>query len=322
MIAEWRVDNTNPNIADLGSRRELLRIDNPQFNHNGGMLAFGHDRNLYIALGDGGMANDDAPGHGVDGNGQNPTNVLGSILAIDVDGNNSSNGQYGIPTGAPFANPGADPNGDIPDEIFAFGFRNPFRISVDSLTGEIVAADVGQNNIEEIDLVTAGGNYGWRLKEGSFAFDFTNGSVSTDLTGLPTDLIDPVAEYDHDEGISIIGGFVYRGSALPELFGKYVFGDFSTGFFSPSGRLFYADLDTGLIQEFILGLGDRTLDLFVKGFGEDEFGELYLLAGTNLGPFENFGQVFKITPAPVPLPASVWLFSAALLFVKRRKYKS
>ena len=114
----------------------------------------------------------------------------------------------------------------------------------------------------EIDIVTKGGNYGWNLKEGEFRFDPENGTVSNDLTDLPENMVDPVAQYDHNEGISIIGGFIYRGQAIPELFGKYVFGDFSLGFQNPSGRLFYADLDIGLVNELTIGTDDRALNLF------------------------------------------------------------
>jgi len=292
VIAEWMVDPDDSDRADPASRRELFKFDEPQFNHDGGTLAFGPDNMLYISLGDGGGADDTASGHGLKGNGQDSTNILGTILRIDVDGSNSANGQYGIPADSPFVN-----DTQIPSEIYAYGFRNPYRFSFDSETGELIVADVGQNNIEEIDVVSAGGNYGWNLKEGSFRFLPETGEVSGNLEGLPGDLIDPVAEYDHDEGISVTGGFVYRGTAIPELVGKYVFGDFSRGFFVPQGRLFYADLLTGRISEFILGLDDRELGLFIKGFGQDSTGELYLLAGTNLGPFRSEGQVLKIVGA-------------------------
>lgn len=291
VIAEWMVDADGESVAPA-SRRELFRFDEPQFNHDGGTLAFGPDNMLYLSLGDGGGANDTNPGHGETGNGQDPTNILGTILRINVDGSNSANGQYGIPADNPFLD---DP--DIPDEIYAYGLRNPYRFSFDSETGRLIVADVGQNNIEEIDIVTAGGNYGWNLKEGSFRFLPETGEVSENLQGLPADLIDPVAEYDHDEGISVTGGYVYRGSAIPGLVGQYVFGDFSTGFRTPRGRLFYADLTTGVIKEFVLGLDDRELGLFVKGFGQDTDGELYVLAGTNLGPFRSEGQVLKIVSA-------------------------
>ena len=297
VIAEWEVSSRNTNTINLSTRREILRIDEPQFNHNGGMLAFGPDGYLYISLGDGGNANDVGDGHGETGNGQNINTVHGSILRIDpldpVETPDSTdpismNGQYRIPADNPFVGT------EGLDEIYAYGFRNPYIFSFDSATGRLIVADVGQNYVEEIDIVEAGGNYGWHLKEGTFRFDPVNGNVNDDLTGLPKDLIDPVAQYDHDEGISVIGGFIYRGSAIPELFGKYVFGDFSSGFSVADGRLFYADLDIGLIQEFVIGLDNRDLNLYVKGFGQDLDGEIYLLASSNLGPYGTGGKILKI----------------------------
>ncbi len=296
VITEWTVDASNPNIIDTTTRREIMRIDEPQFNHNGGMLEFGPDGYLYISVGDGGEGNDVGDGHGELGNGQNKNTVHGSILRIDpldpaampgMSNPISANGKYCVPADNPFVGV------DGIDEIYAYGLRNPWRFSFDSERGLIVA-DVGQNKIEEIDIIQAGGNYGWNLKEGTFRFDPDAGTVGEDLSGLPPDLIDPVAQYDHDEGISVTGGFVYHGRAIPELWGKYVFGDFSMSFSTGSGRLFYADLDTGLIEELMIGAGDRDPGLFVKAFGQDSSGELYLLAGTNLGPFGSSGLVLKI----------------------------
>jgi len=298
IIAEWTVDKNNPNIIDVNTRREIIRIDEPQFNHNGGMLAFGPDGYLYISVGDGGASNDVADGHGPTGNGQNIDTVHGSILRIDpLDPLTTTstdpvsvNGKYRIPADNPFvAVEGVD-------EIYAYGFRNPWRFSFDSLTGYLVAADVGQGFIEEIDIVHPGGNYGWNLKEGTFRFNPEDGTVNNSINDLPEGLIDPVAQYDHDEGISITGGFVYRGLAIPELSGKYVFGDFSSSFFESNGRILYTDLETGLIQEFIIGIDDRDLGLYVKAFGQDADGELYLLAGSNLGPFGDSGVILKIVP--------------------------
>jgi glucose/arabinose dehydrogenase len=297
VIAEWMVDINDPNIIDISTRREILRINQPQFNHNGGMLEFGHDGYLYISLGDGGAANDRGNGHGEKGNGQNINTIYGSILRIDPlnpsltpDSNDlvSENWKYRIPIDNPFV----DNNGV--DEIFAYGFRNPFRFSFDSVTGELIVADVGQNNIEEIDIVKIGGNYGWNLKEGTFRFNPDTGEISDDLTGLPEELIDPVAQYNHDDGLSIIGGYVYRGMSIPELEGKYVFGDFSRSFAPPDGRLFYADLETGQINEFIIGIDDVSPELYIKGLGQDSSGELYVLASSNLGPYGNGGVVLKI----------------------------
>lgn len=307
VVNEWQTSAADPLLIDTGvAPREIMRIDEPQSNHNGGMIAFGPDSNLYISLGDGGAANDVGDGHtaGV-GNGQDTSNVLGTILRIDVGGNDSANGQYGIPADNPFVGGGGVP------EIFAYGLRNPFRFSFDHPTGDLLVADVGQNNIEEIDRVVNGGNYGWNVKEGTFLFDPASGDVTADSPGMPSDLIDPLAQYDHDEGIAVVGGFVYHGTAIPELTDKYVFGDFSLGFSSPAGRLFYADLDTGLIQELTLGLDDRELGLFVKGFGQDANGELYVLASTALGPSGTTGVVLALVP--VPEPATIGLLAAGMM---------
>ncbi|MEN6306390.1 MAG: PQQ-dependent sugar dehydrogenase [Anaerohalosphaeraceae bacterium] len=297
VIAEWSVSTVDSNLIDTSTRREILRINKPQFNHNGGMLAFGPDGYLYISLGDGGEGNDSGSGHGPDGNGQNLNVVLGKFLRIDpLDPSTtpsstdavSVNGKYRVPTMNPFAGiPGID-------EIYAYGLRNPFRFSFDSATGDLVTGDAGQNYIEEIDIIEAGGNYGWNLKEGTFRFDPQTGNISNYLTGLPGTLVDPITEYDHDEGTAVIGGYVYRGSAIPELAGKYVFGDFSTSFAGPEGRLFYTDINTGTIHEFVIGLGNRNLSLYLKGFGQDSSGELYVLASQFLGPYGTGGVVLKI----------------------------
>lgn len=316
VVAEWRIDKSNPDVANALSRRELLRVDHPQFNHDGGMLAFGPDHNLYIGIGDGGNANDVGDGHSAGGNAQDLSRVHGKILRIDVEGHDGIDGQYGIPANNPFV----DTSGAAP-EIFAEGFRNPFRFSFDKQTGDLVVADVGQNNVEEVDVVTSGGNYGWNFKEGSFKFNPADGTVSTDLSGLPGDLIDPALQYDHDEGIAIIGGFVYRGDDLPGLQGKYIFGDYSRDF-GPTGRLFAGDLATGVIEELKIGLDDRTLGFYLKGLGQDADGELYALVGSTLGLGIGAasGQVLKLVAAPVPLPAAFWLFgpTLALLGARRR----
>jgi hypothetical protein len=243
---------------------------------------------LYVAIGDGGAADDQGDGHAIGGNGQDlgDGNVLGKILRINPAGSDSANGNYGIPPDNPFVGEqGAD-------EIYAYGFRNPFRFSFDSETGRLIAADVGQNDIEEVDIVISGGNYGWPVKEGSFLFDM-NGSGSgftTDFSpGIPAGLIDPVAEYDHDEGISITGGFMYRGNRVKDLRDSYVFADWTS-------RLFHL-ADNGSIAELSPsgGIGVR-----ITGFGQDRKGELYVLGQPGFAPVGTAGVVMKIVPAEHP----------------------
>ncbi len=304
VITEWRSTDPKRGSAaiDPDSARELLRVDEPQFNHNAGALVFDKTGKLLIAFGDGGGADDvdGQPfiggelivGHG-DGNGQDLTNPLGSILRIDPDGYNSANGRYGIPRSNPFV---GDKN--AVDEIFAYGFRNPYRMSVDSHTGQIWVGDVGQNDIEEVDVVYPGGNYGWNLKEGSFFFD-PNGNdpgFVTDVDpGVPPGLIDPVAEYDHDEGIAIVGGFVYRGRDVKDLGGRYVFGDFARTF-SNDGRLFALDENHEIEELRVRGGG---LNASLLGFGEDAKGELYVLTNQTGTPFGDTGVVWRLTEAPL-----------------------
>ncbi len=296
VVTEWRVPApADPaSTPDPASARVLLRIDQPQFNHNGGALVFDADGLLLVALGDGGNADDQGAGHVEGGNGQSLANPLGAILRIDPLGTDSANGQYGIPPTNPFFG-----RTDVAQEIYAYGFRNPFRISIDSATQTLWAADAGQNDIEEVNQVTAGGNYGWNLKEGSFFFD-PNGEEDgfvTDVApaGLPADLIDPVAQYDHDEGIAAVGGFVYRGADVPELVGRYVLGDYGTA--ERGGRLLTVD-ESGLLEalEPEGGLAGRR----VLGFGVDGEGELYVLANETGTPFGTTGIVLRLTPPAAP----------------------
>jgi hypothetical protein len=294
VVREWQVPDpcNRASVVDPGSSRELLRIDEPQFNHNGGALNFGPDGMLYIALGDGGQADDQGVGHSPQGNGQDTTNPLGDILRLDPQGSNSANGQYGIPDDNPFVGQ----SGYVP-EIYASGFRNPFRFSFDPATGEMWIGDVGQNDIEEVDKGVSGGNFGWNLKEGSFCFN-PNGTEPGFVTDcapgqVPDDLIDPVAEFDHDEGIAVIGGFVYHGKLVPALRGKYVFGDFDRPTPGRDGRLFYLDED-GQIFEFRLDRRE-TLGLALLGFGVDSVGNVYVLANATGTPFGETGVIFKIS---------------------------
>lgn len=286
VILEWQVTAPNMAAANVNpTPREILRIDQPQFNHDGGALAFDASGNLYIALGDGGGADDEGTGHGANGNGRNPLNILGSLLRIDPLGNNAANGNYGIPASNPFV-----ASVEI-DEIYAYGLRNPFRFSFDSSTGTIWLADVGQNAIEEINQVDAGENLGWNQKEGSFFFSGNgtgSGTISDINPGVPVGLIDPVAQYDHDEGIAIIGGFVYRGSEINDLVGRYVFGDYAGS--NGNGRLFYLNANNA-IRELAT---DNGFSGFVLGWGQDANGEIYLMANSTGVPSGSSGTVYRI----------------------------
>lgn len=288
VIAAWRVSADGSRVQPE-SRRELLRVEQPQFNHNGGHLEFGPDGFLYIGLGDGGAGLDLGPGHNPEiGNGQDKKVVLGKMLRIDVNGTDAANGKYGIPKDNPFAAGGGA------REIFAIGLRNPWRFCFDG--SALLVADVGQNKIEMVHRVERGGNYGWRLKEGTFRF-YPTGVIEAPGADLPPGLSDPVLQYDHDEGTSITGGYVYRGKALPALAGKYVFADYRSPAKQPTGRLFYGDLAARKIYEFRIGKDDRALGFFAKGFGHDADGELYVTGSTIPGPDGATGVVMKIVPA-------------------------
>lgn len=238
--------SANAAIADAASELVLLEIPQPATNHNGGQIAFGPDGYLYIALGDGGGGGDPFE------NGQDRSTLLGSILRIDVD--SQENGlNYSIPKDNPFI---GEPN--VREEIYAYGLRNPWRISFDTQTGELWTGDVGQNAIEEIDVVVSGGNYGWPIFEGTRCF-----SGDCNDTGL----IDPIFEYAQDNGDrSITGGFVYRGTTVPSLQGKYIYGDFV------SGRIWALELD-GTLNELV-----EASRLNIASFGTDTSQELYVCA--------------------------------------------
>ncbi len=298
VVTEWQVSPTNADLFDDSSGRDVLRFSHPQGNHNGGKIAFRpSDGFLYIASGDGGNRNDVGDGHTPNiGNAQDTSNLLGKILRIDpllpatTPGSTnpiSSNGRYRIPSNNPFVNASGL------DEIYAYGFRNPYRFSFDPVGDRLLVGDVGQGAIEEVDLVEAGKNYGWNRKEGSFLFNPANGAVSFDPNPNPA-FVNPVLEYDHGDGISVIGGFVYRGSAIPALAGKYVFGDFAGVPFG-NGRIFFGDLSNGMIQEARLGVNPRQLGALIKGIGEDLAGEIYLVtdSGGSAG-----GSVQRLIPIP------------------------
>lgn len=275
-ISEFRL-GAGGNL-DPSTERILLTIGQPEANHNGGNLVFGRDRFLYIGVGDGGGANDP---HGAIGNGQLTTTLLGKMLRIDV----SPASGYAIPTGVtgnPFSgNPQCGAGGTGAQscpEIYALGFRNPWRWSFDRTTDVLWVADVGQGAIEEVDRVALGGNYGWRCFEG------------TRPTGLPcgaaAGLQPPVADYDHTEGGSVTGGFVYRGTAIAGLQGRYVFADFV------SGRLWHIAVDT---QPTLRVTGGTPTGLNISSFGEDVAGELYVLDHSG-------GGIYRLTAGSTASP--------------------
>lgn len=245
--------------ADPGSERILLTIPQPFSNHNGGNIVFGPDGFLYIGMGDGGSGNDPQ------GNGQNLGTLLGKMLRIDVD-QKASGKEYAIPPDNPFlGTSGAAP------ENWAYGLRNPWRFSFDSQTGLLYAGDVGQSAREEIHVIRKGGNNGWNPMEGTIC---TPG-VNPDCDKSGYDL--PIIDYPRSEGTTVVGGYVYRGSAIPNLPGAYLYGDFG------SGRLWMLRYDGSAVsdQRLLLETGKN-----ISSFGEDEQRELYL---TDYG-----GEIFKI----------------------------
>jgi autotransporter-associated beta strand protein len=312
-INEWKLSTSNSNVFDPTSRREVISFGKNAPNHNGGTIAFGPDGYLYLGTGDGGDSNDVGASHVSGGNAQSLSVALGKILRIDpinptlTTGSTnavSSNGQYRIPGDNPFQGAGQVP------EIYAYGLRNPYRFSFDTANGQIIAGDVGQNTVEEVDRIVRAGNYGWAVKEGDFLFNRTSGTggsagtVGARSPGSPAGLIDPISgavgtvEYDHGDGEAVIGGFVYHGNADPELAGKYVFGD-------ELGRLFYADLTTGQINTLVLpnsSAGNLPGGLSLHGFGQDPNGNLFVLA-TSSAPSGTGGGVFEIVHTPASL---VW----------------
>ena len=339
VVNEFKMSLTDPNVIDPATRREVISFGKNANNHNGGTIAFGPDGYLYLGLGDGGNANDVGASHiEPGGNAQNLTTPLGKMLRFDplnpaVNPLSadpiSANGQYRIPTTNPFQGPGQV------RETYALGFRNPYRFAFDRLNGQLIAADVGQNVIEEIDRVVLGGNYGWGIKEGDFLFNRTTGpggnagTVGARSPGLPLGLIDPIVgtlgtlEYDHGDGISITGGFVYRGDDISELYGKYVFGDLALRNAPPrvDGRLFYADLDTGIINEFLLPQFSTTFlpnGLTVHGFGEGADGELYALV-TNTPSNGTGGIIYAIRPVPEPVGAALLMLGGVALAARRSR---
>lgn len=272
-VSRFKASKDDPNKADPASEEVIMRIPQPFWNHNGGTIEFGPDGYLYIGLGDGGSGNDP------NGNGQNLTTLLGSILRIDVD-KKSEGKNYAIPKDNPFIGkqvPG--PRGKMlpaQEEIYAYGVRNIWRMSFDSKTGTFWAADVGQNLWEEINIIKAGGNYGWNVREGKHWFRPDGADEKR------TDLIDPIFEYHHDIGKSITGGSVYRGTRVPELVGKYVYADYVTGLL---WALEYDEAAGKVIANYTIeGVGEK---LPVMSFGTDQSGDIYFTTP--------FGSLYRFT---------------------------
>ena len=249
VLSRFSIDEEDTDVADPESEVIIMEVAQPYANHNAGQLAFGPDGYFYIGLGDGGGSGDPL------GNAQNLSTVLGSILRIDVSGL-SAPGDYEIPADNSFV--GTE---DAREEIWAFGLRNPWRFSFDLETGLLWAADVGQNLWEEIDIITKGANYGWNIMEGSHFYSPSTGCNQSGLTL-------PIFEYDHSQGCSVTGGYVYRGDQIPSLQGYYIYGDYC------SGNIWALAYDGSAVTENIL-LVDSGLS--ITSFGEDLTGGLYIL---------------------------------------------
>lgn len=250
VIAQYQAGPGTERV-DTSSEKIIMEIGQPFSNHNGGHIAFGPDGYLYVGVGDGGSGGDPR------GHGQNLGTLLGTILRIDV-GALDENGSYAVPEDNPFV--GVE---GARTEIWAYGLRNPWRFSFDGETGELWAGDVGQNKLEEVDIIKAGGNYGWNIMEGSSCF--RDSGCDSDELALP------VAEYGRDGGCSVTGGYVYRGSRIPSLVGAYLYGDFCTG------RIWALRYEGGRVVKQAL-IADT--DLQISSFAEGPDGEVYVLSFT------------------------------------------
>lgn len=263
-VTRYSVSTDNPDIADPDSAVEILSFAQPYANHNGGNMAFGPDGYLYIGTGDGGSQNDPLD------SGQNPGDLLASILRINID-DTQGDRFYRVPNDNPFFT-----DANVAPEVWDWGVRNPWRFSFDRITGDFYIADVGQNTWEEVNFIaaednTGGQNFGWPSFEGEVAYR----NVS-----LYNPAIEPIAVYDHASGCSVTGGYVYRGEAIPELQGTYLYSDYCSGIIWGAYRDETMTWQSGVILD---------TDFQVSSFGEDEAGELYIV---NYG-----GSILKIVPA-------------------------
>jgi len=257
ILARYKVSKDDPNRADPDSEEELLRIERPYWNHDGGTICFGPDGYLYVTTGDGGLANDPQ------NNGQNLKTLLAKVLRLDVDHQDEGK-KYAVPKDNPFVG-----RADARPEVWAYGLRNLWRMAFDRKTGVLWAGDVGQNLYEEINLIVKGGNYGWKLREGLHPF-------SAKGVGPRKDLIEPIWEYHHSLGVCIIGGNVYRGPRLPELDGAYLYADYV------SGKVWALRYDE-TAKRVVANRPIRTPGTPILSFGEDEPGEVYFLVTTLTG---------------------------------------
>ncbi len=329
-LSELRV-SSDPNRVDADSERVIMEVDWPFANHNGGQIRFGPDGYLYVPMGDGGGANDVGRGHNPDiGNGQDLASYLGKMHRIDVDNKGANNKgvenkgivstgnkPYGIPEDNPFLG-----NESALPEIYAYGLRNAAYASFDPKSGILFVGNAGQELFESIYVIVKGGNYGWNIREGTYCFDPDNPRQPPDecrTTGYRGEpLIGPVVEVGHDVGDVIIGGYVYRGNALPGFFGRYIFGnwvwtdaeigngtlmvasppsDWSWKMPSAPDDLTPDDVRMWTIYNINVVRGSKeTIKGFIRGFGEDSDGELYIMASQRAGPTGKTGKVYKIMP--------------------------
>ena len=266
VVAEYKLTAGSATV-DPNSGRIILTIEEPESNHNGGCVKFGPDGYLYVSFGDGGGQGDK---HGKSGNGQKLDTWLAKILRVDVD----TKVGYIVPKDNPFFG-----QQDAKPEIWAYGFRNPYRFSFDKATGRMFTGDVGQDQWEEVDIVTRGANYGWRLMEGTHCYNPATGCLVKGITM-------PINEYSHKIGVSVIGGYVYNGQQIPGLKNKYVFADWI-------GKVFFLDKTGDQWQRGNITLQNIPPNLKITGFGEDPAGELYFSTNPDTGPGNVKGGVYK-----------------------------